>query len=112
MKVAISSCLVRFRPDFPAMRNLRAGEGIASAMATFKPASAACSAAIIPAGPAPTISTSQVRCCLLDSNGFFKLYATDPQSMSIDHCFDFLTLMPVGHNRVATNNYRIIYLLR
>ncbi len=54
----MSSCLVRFRPDFPAMRNLRAGEGIASAMATLKPASAACSPAISPAGPAPTIRIS------------------------------------------------------
>ena len=57
-KASGSSALVRLRPDFPAMRNFRAGEGIASATATRIPARAACSAAINPAGPAPTTNTS------------------------------------------------------
>ena len=57
-----SSALVRLRPDFPAMRNFRAGEGIASATATRIPARAACSAAIKPAGPAPTTNTSNWSC--------------------------------------------------
>ena len=41
-------------------QELSTEEGIASATATFKPARAVCSAAIIPAGPAPTIRTSKV----------------------------------------------------
>ena len=57
-----SSALVRLRPDFPAIRNFRAGEGIASATATRNPARAACSAAIKPAGPAPTTNTSNWSC--------------------------------------------------
>ena len=51
-----SSSFVRFRPDLPAIRNLRAGDGIWSAMTTETPASESTSAAISPAGPAPMTS--------------------------------------------------------
>ena len=53
-----SSDFVRFSPDFPAMRNLRAGEGLASASRTACPACPSTSAAISPAGPAPMTSAA------------------------------------------------------
>src|SRR5690606_13514107 len=54
------SALVRFNPDLPAIRNFRAGVGIASASRTDAPPCDRTSAAISPAGPAPMTSASGV----------------------------------------------------
>ena len=54
MNASSGSEWVRLRPPRPANRNLRAGLGLASRTTTRRPASAICSAAIKPAGPAPT----------------------------------------------------------
>lgn len=51
-----SEC-VRLRPPLPAIRNLRAGDGIWSMTRTLAPPLASTSAAMRPAGPAPMIST-------------------------------------------------------
>src|SRR5690606_39082456 len=48
---------VRFSPPRPAIRNLRATEGIRSCTMTRRPACARRSAAISPAGPAPITAT-------------------------------------------------------
>ena len=48
---------VRLSPPRPASSNLRPGDGMASKSATRAPAAAAASAAIRPAGPAPTMVT-------------------------------------------------------
>ena len=58
-KTAGGSFFVRLSPDFPAIRNLRAGLGRASATTTERPAAASASAAISPAGPAPITSASR-----------------------------------------------------
>ena len=54
------SSFVRFSPDLPAIRNFRAGVGLASAITTLRPAKARTSAAISPAGPAPMTRASLI----------------------------------------------------
>ena len=56
--IPAGSSLVRFSPDFPAIRNFRAGVGIDSATTTRAPCPASTSAAINPAGPAPITRAS------------------------------------------------------
>ena len=53
-KRSIGSEWVRFRPPRPAISSFRAGDGVCSCTTTFNPAWARRSAAVRPAGPAPT----------------------------------------------------------
>ena len=55
-KTTLSSCMVRFSPDFPAIRNFLPKVGMESTRVTFTPLRIAKSAAISPVGPPPTIS--------------------------------------------------------
>src|SRR3546814_14098407 len=60
---------VRFNPLFPAIRNLRPSEGMASKRWTSTPAANNASAAISPAGPPPTIAALFVEIAKDHSNG-------------------------------------------
>ena len=58
---------VRFKPPFPAKRNLRPTDGMASNKFTCAPPAKATSAAIRPAGPPPIMATLIPRSCLIAS---------------------------------------------